>query len=140
MFIGLNPSTADETQDDPTIRRCVAFAKAWGYGGLTMGNIFAYRATKPDDMVNQGRERAVGPDNDQALLDGAEAAGIVVCAWGNWGRWFQRQDEVVQMMRAANRPLYYLKLTGDGSPGHPLRLKSSLKPQLWAASMPICAR
>ncbi len=61
MFIGLNPSTADETADDPTIRRCVSFAKAWGFGGLCMANLFAYRATNPADMLMQADP--IGPDN-----------------------------------------------------------------------------
>lgn len=52
MFIGLNPSTADETEDDPTIRRCINFAKSWGYVGLEMTNLFAFRATAPKDMKN----------------------------------------------------------------------------------------
>lgn len=65
QFIGLNPSTADETRDDPTIRRCIGFAKLWGYGALCMTNLFAFRATKPRDM----RQAAdpIGPEN-MALL------------------------------------------------------------------------
>ena len=62
LFIGLNPSTADATVDDPTIRRCVGFADSWGYGELVVGNLYAFRATKPKDMFNQ--DDPVGPFND----------------------------------------------------------------------------
>lgn len=62
MFVGLNPSTADETDDDPTIRRCVRFASDWQYGGLIMANLFAYRATSPRDLPDG--EEAVGALND----------------------------------------------------------------------------
>ena len=80
MFVGLNPSTADETNDDPTIRRCISFAQAWGYEGLCMTNLFAFRATEPSDMMKS--PDPVGPENDQALINLAESAGVVVAAWG----------------------------------------------------------
>lgn len=66
MFIGLNPSTADETEDDPTIRRCINFAKTWGYGGLCMTNLFAYRATQPEDMKRASDP--IGNKNDETLI------------------------------------------------------------------------
>lgn len=65
MFIGLNPSTADETKDDPTIIRCINFAKSWGYGGLEMTNLFAFRATNPKVMKNE--KEPIGKDNDTWL-------------------------------------------------------------------------
>ena len=78
MFIGLNPSTADETEDDPTIRRCMNFAKDWGYGGLCMTNLFAYRATIPANMMSAADP--VGAENNAWLANLAENAGVIVAA------------------------------------------------------------
>ena len=83
LFIGLNPSTADESHNDPTISRCINFAKKWGYGGLCMANLFAYRATQPRIMMLA--DDPIGPDNDQILFDLVSKADIVVAAWGNHG-------------------------------------------------------
>ena len=88
MFIGLNPSTADETQDDPTIRRCIAFAKAWGHDALVMTNLFAFRATDPADMKRD--PEPVGTYNDWMLLTNAHLAGVVVAAWGTNGTFMGR--------------------------------------------------
>ena len=70
MFICLNPSTADEIQDDPTVRRCINFAKSWGFAGVCMTNIFAYRATQPADMM--AAADPVAPENDMWLKKLAE--------------------------------------------------------------------
>jgi len=125
MFVGLNPSTADETADDPTIRRCIAFARAWGYGGLCMTNLFAYRATQPADMLTQ--DDPVGPDNDAHLRQSASEAGVVVAAWGTHGTHGGRHKAVRAMLPG----LHYLRLTKDGHPGHPLYLPASLRPVAW---------
>lgn len=126
LFIGLNPSTADETQDDPTIRRCVGYAKAWGYGGICMANLFAYRATDPRDM--KAAADPIGPDTDWSLGVLASEAGLVVAAWGAHGCYLGRGEKVRRMLS----PLHYLRLTKDGSPGHPLYLPACLTPQVWA--------
>lgn len=123
MFVGLNPSTADETQDDPTIRRCIAFAKAWGYAGLCMTNLFAFRATDPKDM--KAAADPVGPDNNKHLGMLAQRAGVVVAAWGANGTHRGRDAEVRAMLDQA---LHCLALTKDGHPGHPLYLPKTLKP------------
>jgi hypothetical protein len=78
MFVGLNPSTADEGGDDPTIRRCVGFARDWGYSGLCMTNLFAFRATQPKDMLAQADP--VGPNNDETLTRLAKEAKVIVAA------------------------------------------------------------
>ena len=83
MFVGLNPSTADEVSDDPTVRRCISYAKAWGYAGLCMTNIFAFRATDPKDM--KAVHDPVGMDNDMHLLRVSRHAGVVIAAWGAHG-------------------------------------------------------
>lgn len=125
MFVGLNPSTADETADDPTIRRCIAYARAWGYGALCMANLFAYRATQPADMLAQ--DDPVGPDNDAYLRRLAAEAGVVVAAWGTHGTHGGRHRAVLDMLPG----LHYLRLTKDGHPGHPLYLPASLRPVAW---------
>lgn len=128
MFVGLNPSTADETQDDPTIRRCIAFAKAWGYAGLCMTNLFAFRATKPEDMKRA--DDPVGPQNDMVLKERANRAGVVVAAWGAHGTYKNRAWWVQSMLPK----LHYLRLTKDGHPGHPLYLPKTLTPQPWGSN------
>jgi hypothetical protein len=125
MFVGLNPSTADETQDDPTIRRCVAFAQSWGYAGLCMTNLFAFRATQPKDM--KAARDPVGPQNDGVLKERANRAALVVAAWGTHGG-FKNREWFVRMMLPK---LHYLRLTKDGHPSHPLYLPKSLAPVEW---------
>jgi hypothetical protein len=125
MFVGLNPSTADESEDDPTIRRCIAFAKDWGYSGLCMTNLFAYRATQPSNMM--AAQDPVGADNDDWLRDTERGAAIVVAAWGVYGAFGDRHQTVRQMLPR----WHYLRLTKDGYPGHPLYLPKTLKPILW---------
>jgi len=125
MFIGLNPSTADEQNDDPTVRRCIGYARDWGYAGLCMTNIFAFRATLPIDM--KAAEDPIGPANDRTLIDMAEYAGVVIAAWGVHGTYLGRDKEVCKIIPK----LHYLKLTKDGYPGHPLYLPKNLRPTLW---------
>ena len=123
LFIGLNPSTADEVTDDPTIGRCISFAKNWGYGGLMMANLFAYRATNPEVMMQS--EDPVGPENDQWLLQYADNAGVIIGAWGNLGGHMNRAEEVLMMLP----DICYLKLNKTGHPAHPLYLSAELKPK-----------
>lgn len=98
------------------------FAKSWGYGGVCMSNLFAYRATAPSDMKTQADP--VGADNDAWLIKLAEEAGIVVAAWGNDGNFLNRSSEVREMIPN----LHYLKMNKSGEPAHPLYLKADLKP------------
>ncbi|HGY1009434.1 TPA: DUF1643 domain-containing protein [Aeromonas salmonicida] len=125
LFIGLNPSTADETEDDPTIRRCIGFSKSWGYGGLVMANLFAYRATDPDDM--KVAAEPIGIANNDWLTELSNKAEVVVAAWGNHGAFKQRSSHV----RGFLTELHYLKLNQSGEPAHPLYLKSTLTPIKW---------
>lgn len=120
MFIGLNPSTADEMRDDPTIRKCVGFAKRWGYGALCMTNLFAYLATNPKDMMAQ-EDGACGDDNLTWLLNCAREASLIVAAWGTRGS-FRHQDKVVTvgLRKLTGKQLMCLRRTKDGHPEHPL--------------------
>jgi len=124
-FVGLNPSTADEKKDDPTIRRCINYAKSWGYGGLYMLNVFAYRATNPLEMKSQ--TKPIGYSNAKFLARISARCLITVCAWGNHGNHLKAGDKAKEII---NRP-HYLELNKNGTPKHPLYLKGDLKPKEW---------
>lgn len=126
LFTMLNPSTADQEANDPTVSRCIQFAQKWGYGGLMVCNIFAYRATDP--AVMKAAHDPIGPGNDAAILRAAQHAGMVVCAWGNHGEHLDRSRAVRAMLHDAAIPLYCLAVTQTGEPGHPLYLKGNLRP------------
>ena len=122
LFIGLNPSTADHLCDDPTIRRCIGFARAWGYDGMLVGNLFAFRSRRPD--VLRKATSPIGPDNHKWLLEMASAADLHIACWGNAGR-FMSQDQAVHKLFDS---LHCLKLNSTGTPAHPLYLRKSLTP------------
>ncbi len=121
-FIGLNPSTADERILDPTVRRCIDYAKRWGYGALCMTNIFAWRDTDPQDMMKA--EEPIGEKNDETLIRISKDAGVVIAAWGCHGSYRDRAKRVLEIIPN----LCALKLNSDGSPAHPLYLRKSLVP------------
>jgi hypothetical protein len=125
MIIGLNPSTADETKDDPTIRRCIGFAKAWGFSSLCMTNLFAWRDTDPKGM--KAAEDPVGPENDRWLLECSINAGLIIAAWGTHGAHLDRGNKVKAMIPN----LHCMRQNSDGSPAHPLYLPGSLQPLLY---------
>jgi hypothetical protein len=126
MVIGLNPSTADEVQNDPTVTRCVNYARAWGFGGLLMMNAFAYRATFPKDL--KAAPDPVGPDNDFWLRRMAEEARLILAAWGNHGLWLDRQAKVLSLI---GREVYCLGVTKEGAPRHPLYLRKDAEPWIF---------
>lgn len=119
-FVMLNPSTADAEFDDPTIRRCIGFAKLWGYGRLEVRNLFAYRATDPGQLRRV--DDPVGPYGD-VYLAGAAASSLVVAAWGCHGELFGRHRAARKLL--GNTKLYCLGKTKDGHPKHPLYLPAS---------------
>lgn len=131
MFVGLNPSTADEVNDDPTVRRCIRFAKAWGYGGLVMMNAFAFRATDP--RVMKAATDPVGPDNDYWLLEMAkiqmQQGAVIVVAWGNHGVYQNRHQTILILFWYAGVPLHCLGITKTGQPRHPLYVKADTRPR-----------
>ncbi len=130
VFIGLNPSTADAAIDDPTVRRCVRFAADWGYGGLVIVNLFAFRATQPRDMM--AAADPVGESNDYYLVNAARRAGLVVAAWGANGTYTGRDLEVAGLIAEKTRhQLHSLGTTKDGSPKHPLYVPAATRPTLW---------
>lgn len=126
-FVLLNPSTADERKDDPTVARCRRYGLAWGFGEVIILNAFAYRATDPKDMRVQNDP--VGPENDATLLATVatvlDMGGRVVCGWGNHGAHLQRSDH----LRAILAPFGALRCfpkTKAGEPGHPLYLRKDV--------------
>jgi len=121
LFIGLNPSTADEEVDDPTIRRCVNYAKEWGYGGFMIVNLFAYRTTLPSNLKKV--KYPVGSENDKYIVTLSKKADITVAAWGNNGDFYSRDKEVLSLVPS----LMCLKINKSGQPAHPLYLKKGLK-------------
>ena len=121
VFVMLNPSMADGAIDDPTIRKCVGFARRWSYERLEVVNLFAYRATQPRDLLTlPPNVDPVGPDNSEHFDDLIERAGIIVCAWGAHGAHLGQDETAHGWLR--DKPRYALLLTKDGHPGHPLRV------------------
>lgn len=129
MIVGLNPSTADETLDDPTIRRCVGFAKAWGFGALCMANLFAWRDTKPENMKKAAD--AAGPECGKWLCEIAEGAGMILAAWGKHGSFMGRDRTVLGALTALGKPIHCLGTNSDGSPKHPLYIASKTMPTIY---------
>ena len=127
LFIGLNPSTADADSDDPTLRRCMRFAQAWGFGGVVMANLFAYRATDPDTLRRVADP--VGPENDRWLAQLRAEAEIAVAAWGNRGRLYGRAQAVSGRLGR----LSSLGRTRTGAPRHPLYVRGSTALVTWIA-------
>lgn len=122
-FIGLNPSTADATEDDPTIRRCMSFARSWGARELWMSNLFAYRSKDPSKLATAGDP--IGRDNDGWLDEVVTRADMIIAAWGNWGALLGRGEAVRERYRGK---LHALRITGRGMPGHPLYIDGATRP------------
>ena len=127
LFVMLNPSTADEYVLDPTVRKCVKWAKQWGFGAVDVCNIFAWRSTDPKLLYNL--KDPVGPENDHWIQQSAMMAAMVVVAWGKHGA-LKSPGEAVARMLEKHRPLC-LGVNADGSPEHPLYIANATKPKLW---------
>ncbi len=125
----LNPSTADAFQLDPTNRRCVGFAQAWGYGAIVTTNIFAFRSTNPAGL--RTANDAVGPENNETIVTAAKNADLVIAAWGTHGELQGRGNEVREMLGRTGIALHTLRLTKAGHPGHPLYVAGDTLPTTW---------
>lgn len=139
-FVMLNPSTADAMVDDATIRKCMGFAQRWGMGGIRVGNLFAYRATKPADMMHKSVVDPVGPDNERHLMalcrDAAGNAidddGLIICAWGANGSYMDQDQTFLGWCEMdwliKERCVKALRLTSKGAPEHPLYVPYNIDP------------
>lgn len=123
-FVMLNPSQADETTNDPTIRRCIGFARSWGYGSVEIVNLFAYRTPHPQNLRQV--HNPIGDDNDLTLREFGQRVDRIILAWGNWGHLQGRDHVVLQLLRSAD--LFCFGLTKQGHPLHPLYLKRDRQP------------
>lgn len=131
LFVMLNPSTATEVQNDPTVERCERRARTLGFGAFRVCNIFAWRDTDP--MAMRRSDEPVGrPENDQAIVAGCHWADTIVCAWGTHGAHLDRGPEVERLMRGTGRVLHHLGLTKAGHPKHPLYIPYAEAPRVWA--------
>lgn len=119
LFVGLNPSTADAVEDDPTIRRCVGFAKGFGFDGMLMANLFAARSTKPSTLADF--KDPIGPENDGWISVLERHADLVIAAWGNGGKFMGRSQFVREMLDDAR----CFGKTAKGEPKHPLYLPAN---------------
>jgi hypothetical protein len=129
LFIMLNPSTATEVQNDPTVERCERRARALGFGAFRVTNIFAWRDTDPARM--RAAADPVGPGNDDAIAQSCGWADQIIAAWGAHGAHLGRGGEVAALLRAAGRPVWHLGLTRAGHPRHPLYIGYSRQPERW---------
>jgi hypothetical protein len=135
-FIMLNPSTADEDFNDPTVGRCEKIAIANGFNQLIITNLFAYRATEPNDMKaahRDGLDVTGGMENDQAIIQAATLADQVICAWGNHGSMDLRSSAVRHLLQPMSTKLHYLVLNRSGEPKHPLYVSTKQQPLAWGS-------
>lgn len=128
-FVMLNPSTADEVQNDPTVERCQRRSLAMGFGGLRVANIFALRSTDPQGLYKT--DDPIGPENDAAILEAARDSAMVICAWGGHGKHLGRGAQVRSMLLDAGVTPHYLQLNDDGTPKHPLYVAYDIQPTAW---------
>jgi hypothetical protein len=129
LFIMLNPSTATEEKNDPTIERCERRAVALGYGAFRACNLFAFRATDPRDLKKA--KAPIGPDNLSQLLEAARWADDILCAWGTHGAHMGMGNAVATLLRSEGFTLHHLGLSKEGHPKHPLYLPYQAQLQLW---------
>ena len=129
VFIMLNPSKADASMDDPTLRRCISFAKSWDYGSLIVVNLFAFRTASPLELKKV--DDPVGKQNDRYLKKAIKSADQVVVAWGNNGKLMQRDRLVLELLSKHNIQPHCLGITKSGYPRHPLYVMCSKEPVIY---------
>ena len=139
IYILLNPSTADETKNDPTVQRCQQRTLALKeYGGFFVLNIFAFRATKPISLYAMAElgEDPIGTENDAEIRRIVEwnSDSMILCGWGKHGNLLERGHNITKMLQSQNRELHCFGVNGDGTPKHPLYLPYSLQPTLFGGN------
>lgn len=133
LFVGLNPSIADETKNDPTQRRCMRFAYDWGFSGYFMGNIFGLVSTNPDGLKTTADP--IGLETSEYLQSMTRLSDLVVVCWGVHGSLLGRGEHMLKILQAI-KLVYHLGLNQDGSPKHPLYLRADTKPSLYNQASP----
>ena len=128
-FIMLNPSTATELQNDPTVERCERRARTLGFGAFRVTNIFAWRNTDPRAM--RRATDPIGPANDTLILESCNWADHIICGWGNHGEHRGRGRDMYHILKGEHPELYHLGITKSGQPKHPLYIAYSQQPVLW---------
>lgn len=121
LWVMLNPSTADATEDDPTIRRCVGFTRRWGFARLKVVNLFAFRATNPAELCDA--DDALDSENIRALLAESMAHDRIVFAWGGGLKHAKEKAWVAEYVARIFHDAQCFGVNGDGTPKHPLYLK-----------------
>ncbi len=133
LWVMLNPSTASELVNDPTVERCERRARALGFGGFRVVNLFALRATDPRAL--RLADDPVGPGNDRALAEGVAWADAILCGWGGHGGLAGRAAQVAPLLAGAEKPLWHLGLTAAGHPRHPLYVGYAVQLQPWDGTL-----
>lgn len=128
-WIALNPSTADENQLDPTLRRIRGFSQLWGYDGFIMLNLFAWRDTDPKKMKQV--PDPVGPENDRYILQTANSVDLLITAWGTHGTHLDREQHVLNLLKPATAKIAHIGLTKNKHPRHPLYAPGDHPPIPW---------
>lgn len=135
LFVMLNPSNADAHTDDPTIRRCIRFAKSWGYTGMRVVNLVAYRATDPNGMYSWLATAGTGAlrENEQHVLAAARRKDVelVVCAWGTPRPALWDYGRQIHKALRQHRRTHAIKINSTGTPAHPLYLRADLQPVIY---------
>ena len=131
VFLMLNPSTADAFVLDPTIKRCKAFALAWGADVLEVVNLYTIRSTDPKKLREPGIDLGIDEIADEEIGLACGDAAIVVAGWGNHG-WIEGRGAIVRdRLTSAGIELHHLGLTKEARPKHPLYLKAATQPEVW---------
>ena len=123
LWIMLNPSTADALYDDKTIKKCTNYTYAWDYGGLYVGNLFAYRATEPKEL--EFASDPIGLENVRHLYSMRKKCSMILCAWGSFSMVKYIKEKYYFLEK---EELFCLGLNKSGEPKHPLYLKSNIIP------------
>ena len=126
-FIMCNPSLADEITDDPTLRRCIGFAQTWGFGTLSVVNVFAYRSPSPGELLMV--TAPIGPENDVYLLHTAAQSSCLIAAWGCYGAYQGRDRAILELLAPHTSRMFCLGRNRDGSPKHPLYVRRETERQ-----------
>ena len=130
VFVMLNPSTATEVQNDPTVERCERRARTLGFGSLQVTNIFAWRDTDPKKM--RTAKDPIGPNNDKTIMEACSWGDQIIAAWGTHGAHLNRGVQVKQILLSSDKPVFHLGISKGGHPKHPLYIAYSQKPEKWA--------